>query len=179
MDLSWLDEHSGAVQALATLATLAVTIVLALFTAKYVRLTGRLADAAERQLAALAADKEYRRRRLAILVATLVAYMNGLPKDRAHAEQIRRFPLWTDAELAELQALAAELEPRVMPRVTDIAEGMRYLSQEAKRIRQINEALGVDWNRFDWVEWEAAAAKANRGLGYVEGTLSPSASSSR
>jgi len=36
--LSWLDAHSGAVQALASVATLAVTATLAFLTARYVRL---------------------------------------------------------------------------------------------------------------------------------------------
>lgn len=68
MDLNWIDAHAPAVQALAAIATLLVTIALAALTARYVELTRAIGRASAEQVQSMretiAASRRSMRRRL-------------------------------------------------------------------------------------------------------------------
>ena len=78
--LQWLNLNSGAIQALTSVLTLAVTAVLAIITWRYVRLTKDLTDVARAQLRGEREALAARRRELRTLAAMLRKHLLTIPQ---------------------------------------------------------------------------------------------------
>src|SRR5206468_2187788 len=103
--LHWFDRHAGAVQALSSIAALVVTTVLVGITYQYVRLTRKLAVAAEAQVANSLAEREGRRRALLAAIGDLRRRVSELPTSlQSHPlNTLGRAVLWTPEQLNDLR----------------------------------------------------------------------------
>jgi hypothetical protein len=88
----WLNDNSGAMQAIASVASVAVTIVLVIITARYVRLTKGLAEAANDELRRQNEASKARRRELASQIKFLRDVLATLPNPAnwSHEDSLMR-----------------------------------------------------------------------------------------
>ena len=108
--MTWLDEHSSAIQALAGVASLLVTAVLAALTARYVRLTGEIATAAREQSRQLG---EANRKAVELADSSLRAHamrlrasLEGLNRSAPQDQELRHFSLINSHHVDTLETLA-------------------------------------------------------------------------
>ena len=102
-----------AVQAIASIASVCVTLMLAFVTYRYVQLTQSLAEAANEQLRMQRHSAASEAAQLLTLVDLLSGSVKKCPASERDAEQIRSIPIWKQSELTRLATLAASvLGPR-------------------------------------------------------------------
>ena len=132
--LAWLDRHSGAVQAVATLVLVALTTA-------YVIVTSRISksSAKQAQLVAdtLGASERLARRSLPILAARLMALLHDVP---AHppptAYNVRDITLWTDGDLVDLERIARAVPEVELDLASTAVEHLRWLAERIGEIRR-------------------------------------------
>lgn len=132
--MNWLDTHASAIQALASIAAVAVTVVLAVLTWWYVRLTRSLADTALQQMEHVKHAATTARRQAAISLEALAKRLRlplaALDPTGPKPKQVREYSLLSRDDISDLEELAREVN----------AEAMRYAGKAAVSLRKI---LGV------------------------------------
>jgi hypothetical protein len=143
---AWFNANTAAVQALASVVGLLVTIVLARLTAKYVSLTRTIATAAATQLQAL---QEATARVDAAALRGLAFHLTrlniavGLLNETSPSDQELRFHFqltYDDGDqLARLaQACIVDIQAELAP----CAASIRWLVDLADRVRSVNPGIG-------------------------------------
>jgi hypothetical protein len=177
--LHWLNLNSGAIQALASVLTLAVTGVLAIITWRYVRLTKDLADVARAQLQGQHEAAAARQRELRTLSEILRMHLLSIPvgdDPRLSQAILSQVVEWTDFDFDRLRALASELN-EVAGGLAAIAENrMKWIGDLVHKIRATPPGIGYDWSKFPrqefnqaWVDAYAAAGRIIKSLDEIDG----------
>lgn len=146
--LTWLDQHAGAVQAVAALITAGLTAVLVHVTRTYVRLTRQLALAATAEQQRREAEARGLRAAFSALVTRLRQTVPSLPTEgrRQTADRdIRAAVLWTDDDLHELAHLGAIIAPEAALEMARLIDDLNWLAARAGHVRRIDPKVGYDW----------------------------------
>ena len=162
--MNFLNTYAPGIQAVSAILSATVTVVLVVITWRYVKLTQRIAETAERQLEQLSREDETRRRQLLTMVKMLRMHLKTVPKEKSHAESMRKSTLWDSDELIALQNLAAEVGMKPGQIAAQVGTAMRRLSELITNVKNTNPDSGVRWERFDWDSWDTALDTAEAGL---------------
>jgi hypothetical protein len=144
--ITWLNANSNAVEALGSvtavlvsMGSLAVTIVLARLTRKYVALTNTIAATAKAQAefnSALQREaKEAAAESLYHHAQRLKGVVNALPKDKPAVDQLQQFNLFGEGDLTELQRLTQLVGGEVYRQTTLALTGLHWLLGLIRRIK--------------------------------------------
>jgi len=155
-----LNANANAIEAISAGLTVAVTAVLVVMTARYVRLTKALVDVALAQLQAQHEALKARRRELQASVNFLSLAMASLPNSEAThrmAEMLRlgRPIRWDDFDFGRFRTLAAELSPRAGGSAAAVEANMNWLASQME-----NAEMTPPWGRWSEALTEIFAALA-------------------
>jgi len=163
--MDWLKDNAAAIQALSAVATLVVTSVLVWLTSKYVRLTSEqiqhIKDAARvtlRQSATALGS-------LALRLRTGLGQVNSEPPNH---RELRAFALMTEKEIADLQALAREVNSRAIGSASDAATHLRVILEIVQAAKGVTEGTGWIPSREDTIRWKKFVEGAHRSLQEIE-----------
>ena len=162
--LDWLNKYSALVQAIASIVSVIVTVILAWVTYMYVHLTRRLAEASDEQLQLLRANASGRINALAGFVRMLRILVSELPADEKNAERMRTAALWSGDNLAEFQRLASEHSRTAGQRAAVTVPSLRWLRERVETIKDLEPDQQVNWEAFPWKEWREHRERASTQL---------------
>lgn len=162
--LQFLNSNAGAIQALASCASVLVTLALFIITYRYVRLTQSLAESARKQMSLQVGEREARRLQFTSLATALRELLKDLPHDQAQAEQIRHARTWSDAMLTGLARLAAEIGPATAADAAVAVGHIRFLQERIESVKKTDQFTGVDWLRFGWDHWLEALYRSREAI---------------
>jgi hypothetical protein len=166
--MSWVDNHAAAIQALAALASVGLTVALALITQSYVRLTRELVATTREQLDFIKAEHQAsvheRRRRLESLIQHLRRIATSFPTNREEGEQIRNVVLWRDDDPDELRRLAATFDLGSAELASEAAQHLATLAELARVVQATHVHIGVRWDHFNLGRWNQAMQGCERCL---------------
>lgn len=168
-----LNQNSGAIQAFASLLVAAVTVVLVWTTSRYVKLTSRLAAAAETQIRFQEEAERARLRKLRSYLDLFQLLLGDLPTQGQQADQIRQATTWNNKDLHEAQRLASTLGEGPGKHAAVAVGAMRYLREKIEEIKATDPAM-VDWSLFPWDAWAKKLEQAKRQLAELSAALEPS-----
>lgn len=158
--LDWLENHTALVQAIASVISVIVTVILAWITYQYVHLTQRLAEASDEQLQHLRANVSSRINALAGFVRMLRILVSELPPGQPDAERMRTAALWSGDNLAEFQRLASEHSRTAGQRAAVAVPSLRWLRERVETIKDLDPEQVVAWDAFPWKEWHEHRERA-------------------
>jgi hypothetical protein len=135
--MNWLNDNGAAVQALASIATVLATLLLAALTARYVDLTKALAEAADRQhrlgVEQVTERQTQARRALTLRALFLYRKLKLLP-DYPNTVGLPRNALWMPDDEDKLEEAAHQIG-------SDEAERAARIRHELGRLREMYAAL--------------------------------------
>jgi uncharacterized protein YukE len=154
--VDWLNHNAGAIEALTAIASLIVTGVLVGITWRYVRLTKKLAEAANAELLARTEAANARRRDLAANVQFLAKVVKSVPAvNRSDFDRlIRNSIAWDEFDFGHFRALASEVSPDAAHAAAEIESQMRRIQAIIAEVKSTPTGRGYDWSGFNWDEWE-------------------------
>lgn len=158
--LQWLARNAALVQAVDSIVSVLVTIILAWVTWQYVHLTGRLAESSDAQLSLLRASVSGRINALAGFTRMLRILVSELPKGPDNAERMRTAALWSGDNLAEFQRLASEHSRSAGNRAAVAVPSLRWLRERVETVKDIAPGESVAWDGFPWHEWHEHRERA-------------------
>jgi hypothetical protein len=163
--LAYLNNNSGAIQALASILILCVTIALAIITWRYVALTRTLALTAKDELRMKREEKAAQDRRLVILLKMFKERIDSLPYEQAKGEHIRKAISWEQAEIDNLTSLAADIGHQSVRTASILCERLKWIKEQIDLVKSTDQRIGFEWNEFPWDRWleELTKSKANIG----------------
>jgi hypothetical protein len=170
--MEWLDRHAGAVQALASVATLVVTIVLACLTGWYVRVTKQIADSSLEQVehiksASRAAQLQAARsldalsRRIRVPLASLAS---GPPS----FDPLTSYALLNQKDVEDLEALARQVGDEAIVYAGKAAVSLRKLLAIIDDARSRNRTQGWMASQRQIAEWGEAIDAGPKMLDKIE-----------
>ena len=150
--LFWLNRNAPAVQAIASIASVCVTLMLAFVTYRYVQLTQSLAEAAHEQLRMQRHSVASEGAQLLTLIDLLAGSIAKCPENQKDAEAIRGIPLWKQSELTRLATLAASvLGPDT--RIHNVIQKLNLIRARLEEVQANTPEGGYDWAKFPFGEW--------------------------
>jgi hypothetical protein len=150
--LTWLNRNAPAVQAIASIASVCVTLMLAFVTYRYVQLTQSLAEAAHEQLRLQRHSAASEAAQLLTLVDLLSGSVAKCPVNERDGEKIRSIPLWKQSELTRLATLAASvLGPDT--RIHNVIQKLNWIRARLEEVHATTPDAGYDWEKFPFAEW--------------------------
>jgi type II secretory pathway pseudopilin PulG len=164
----WLNANAVAIEAVASVVTVLVSIILAAITWRYVRLTSKLADVAKLQVQLQYQLQDTKRIRLLGITTQLLSVLKSLPSDQSDPEVDRRirqsvslqeFDFDGFCELAaDVGVVASQWASRATPQI-------KYICQAVEGVRSTSFGERFDdYNRFAWREWSASMTFALEAL---------------
>src|SRR5208283_1486858 len=166
----WLNSNASAIEAITSIASVLVTVVLAFITARYVVLTKTLAEAANAQLLGQVEASRARRRKLASHINFLLEIIESLPDSSrwSQADSIMRNSTnWDDFDFADFRALASEVSDAASSYAALVESKMRWMAERVNEIKSTPSAHGYDWRAFRRPEWDEALRVARHALGSI------------
>jgi hypothetical protein len=155
--MDWFDVHSGAIQALASIVAVAITIVLALFTRQYVKLTRELVELGQTENRARQArtqqEVESSRRRYVERVQAanakaqfLYSLLRGFsPQATLKDREIRTGAVWSRSDVDDLTRLTREAGIG-QAFILAFAESMLGILQQIEEVRKTSQAQGFHYD---------------------------------
>jgi len=164
--MNWLKDNAAAIQALSAVATLVVTSVLVWLTSKYVRLT-------REQIQHIKEAARVTLQQSATALASLALRLRTglgeeLNSEMPNHRELRTFALLTDKEIADLQALAKDVNSRAVASASAAATHLRVILEMVRTAKGINEAMGWIPTPADTRRWKRAVEGAHRALQEIE-----------
>jgi len=178
--MTWLDSHAAAIQALAGIATLLVTITLACLTAWYVKVTRSIARSAGEQAEYLKdqlihAKKESNAARsqaasaLLALVRRLQASLVGLDAQSPRHRQLLEHSQLGLVDIEQLERLATDVSAVAAFHTGQTVEALRTIHSVISDARTVNIVTGWVASDAQNTAWLAAMAAAPKALERLEG----------
>ena len=166
-----MDQVSAWIQGTAAVVQAAVAILLWWVTRKYVRLTHRLSETAEKQLALMHEADLHRRRAdlvdLTSLARRLVKSLGELPATRADPDAERRLllaSLWRPEEVGELRSLAAKAGRDSAEKTELLTVDLNWMLERIHPVRSEPRGQGFEMGSFAWDEYGVRVARAKESL---------------
>jgi len=151
--LEFLNTNAPGIQAVSAIISAIVTVVLVGITWRYVVLTKKIADTAERQLQQLGREEAAKRRQLLTMIKMLRMHLKTLPEEQSKGESMRKATLWDADDLIALQNLAAEVGMAPGQIAAKTGTELRRLSELVTQVKSTNPLQGVRWDQFAWDSW--------------------------
>ncbi|MGE5358547.1 MAG: hypothetical protein ACM3NQ_05970 [Bacteroidales bacterium] len=168
----FLNANAGAIQAVGSIVTAAVTVALVIVTWRYVHLTQRMADVARQQLVFHEEAEAEKWRELNAHTKLLRALLAALPPTTRRPEALARQAVsWEASDVARLQRLAARLDRTAGERAATVVAAMTWLGERLREIKEIEDGEKYDWSAFPWDRWEREITVATRNLDAIAGTV--------
>ena len=165
--VDWLNQNSGAVQAIAT-------IVLAVLTGFYVILTGQIARAARDQvqqaLGVQRAAATQARMQLDGLIIRLLVLLDRLPGPEPNDTRIRGATLWTEEELQRFEHLTALVGGDPVEASKTIA-AFRGVAGFVREVKETSPLQGFGWNPTNASAWARGLSAAREALTSTHASL--------
>jgi hypothetical protein len=134
--IAYLNANSGAIQAVATVALVGITVWYAWQTQQLVRMQE--------------AGRRERATELRNVVLTIRRGLIELPLNKATAaSKMRAATLWDDGDLPALRSLASWFSSDAGDHAARALSSLRWLAEQARRTREPN----FNWERFPWDDW--------------------------
>ena len=166
--MDWLNQNASAVQALAAVATLIVTGALALLTARYVRLTRRIADSALEQVGHLKLTsrtvQKQAARALGALSKRIRVPLSGLDRPAARHDQLLDYSRLSQSDISDLEDLARQVSEDAIRYAGKAAVSLREIMGFIEEARRINRLTGWSPKATQIKDWEAAVDAAPKML---------------
>ncbi len=164
----WLQAVSAAVQAMAA-------VLLYLATRRYIDFTRDIARANAAQLELVRASQTSARadaqRELAQRVKALRVQLIALPQpgNQSAADRlIRDAPLWSDADLDQVQRLASQMGTNTADLALKAVTNLKWLAQKANEVKAVSPEYGYDYSRFPWPKWHYHWNEADQALAALD-----------
>ncbi len=171
----FLNANAGGIQAIAALVTALVTMVLALITWQYVRLTQRLAEAASAEMTFHEEAEAEKWRELNAYTKLVRGMLSALPvapgASEAAERGMRQAASWETGDVMRLQRLAARLDRRAGERAAAVVTSMTWLGERLRDVKSSNPAEQYDWSKFPWSRWRKETQTARAGLDAIADTV--------
>jgi hypothetical protein len=170
-----LNSNAGAMQAVASFLSVAVTLVLVIITARYVRLTKGLAEAANVEGIRQNEASKARKRDLASQIKFLRDAVATLPNatNWSHADALMRNSTgWENFDFGAFRRLAAEISDAASSGAASVETNMRWMADHVKAVKKTPLRMGYDWNSFPQREWNNAMHDAPEALASILAELS-------
>jgi hypothetical protein len=170
--VKWLNENAPAIQALASVAALIVTGVLAGLTWRYVRLTREIARLSLEQVQHIREAARVALRQsanaLSALALRLRAGLGQLDPAMPNHRALRAFDILTEQDIAEMQVLARNVNAIAITSASAAADHLRVIYAMVQTAKGINEAMGLNMSSEDARRWKKAVEGAHRALQEIE-----------
>jgi hypothetical protein len=161
----FLNANAGAIQALASMVTAAVTVALVVVTWRYVHLAQRMADVARQELVFHEEAEAEKWRELNAQTKLLRVLLAGLPPATRRPDALARHAAsWEASDVARLQRLAARLDRTAGEQAASVVASMTWLSERLREIKDIDDSKRYDWDAFPWDRWERELKTATHNL---------------
>jgi hypothetical protein len=79
--------------------------------------------------------------------------------------------MWAEADLFAFQQLAAELDQETGYQAALAVAELRWLAEQAGRVRATDPRHGVDWRTFPWADWARTLGAARAHVSAVAAVL--------
>ncbi len=160
--LAWLNQNAAAVQAMASIASVVVTIVLLGITWQYVGLTQELARAAREQLRFQQRTAASEAAQLITLIDVFLGTLKRFPSSEHDAEQIRDVSLWKHADVSAFGSLAAS----ILGTHADVRRAIQRLNWLHNIVDQAQQTTreGGRSEQLPWEEWNRQLTEARTAL---------------
>jgi hypothetical protein len=159
--LNWILPVSAAIQAIAT-------VVLVIVTVRYVRLTRQIVETGRQQLsdarAILEAQTGVGRATLLALAKRLLDTLEPLPNQGIPPEQLRRAAMWSQSEEQRLFDLATALGSPFAGKAPETVAGLAWVRQLHGRITRDSETIGYGSNSKEELAYTENRGRALNGL---------------
>lgn len=166
-----MDQLPAWIQGTAAVIQAAVAVLLWWVTRKYVRLTHRLSETAENQLALIHEAELHRRRAdlvdLTSLARRLLKSLGELPGAKTDADAQRRLlfaSLWRFEELGALRSLAAKAGRDLAEKTESLTVHLNWMLERIHPVRSEPRGQGFEMGSFAWDEYAVRVARAKQGL---------------
>ncbi len=159
---NWLDHHAAAVQALASIATVLITLGLAWITRKYVLLTQDLAVAAREQLRFQQHSERSDAAQLVTLIELCLGNLARLPAREEDSERLRDVSIWRHGDVSKFATLAATVLGSSPP-IHEAVQGLNAIRAKVDALRQAPGEQRVGPS-IQWSEWQREVAKTRAAL---------------
>jgi hypothetical protein len=171
--LSWLNENASAISAMSAIATLLVTSVLAILTARYVYLTGEIARTTSEQARLLQAAtrraEALTHTGLQMLAIRLRSALIDLEADAPPDSTIRAFSLFSAGDIDQLEALARGTSPEAQAQAMPVALALRWLFGLVQRVQATERGFGYRYTKKEVDEYKDTVQLAVSGLAQLGG----------
>jgi hypothetical protein len=161
--LDWLNRNAAAVQALASVFSVAATLLLLRITRQYVGLTQELARAAREQLRIQQRSVASEAAQLMTLIDVFLGSLKRFPVGESDGEAIRGVSLWKHADVSSFGTLASSLLG-TRPEVQRAIQRLNWLHSTADRVQQTARDTKYDWKQFPWEDWKRQINEARTAL---------------
>lgn len=170
--MNWFNSNAAAVQALASVASLIVTVVLAVLTGKYVRLTRQIAQAALEQiqhikLTSTTAQKQAARS-LDALSKRIRLPLRNLNPDAPSHRQLREYNLLSQEDISALEALARDVNDQAAMYAGKAAVSLRKIVGLLAAARAKSPEQGWIASESQTSQWKEATEAGPRMLEELE-----------
>jgi hypothetical protein len=170
--MNWFRDNAAVIQALSSAAGLVVTGVLAWLTWRYVRLTRDIASSSLEQVKHIREAGrvmlQQNAKALESLALRIRVGLGQLNSATPNHKELRAFALLTDREIADLQALARQVNSRAITSASDAAAHLRVIHDTVQTSKGIDEAMGWIPTAEDAGRWKRAIEGAHRALQEIE-----------
>ncbi len=170
--VNWFRDNAAVIQALSSVAALVVTGALAWLTWRDVRLTRDIATSSLEQVKHIREAGrlllQQNARALESLALRIRVGLGHLNSSTPNHRELRSFALLTDREIADLQALARQVNSRAITSASDAAAHLRVIHDMVQTAKAINEAMGWIPTAEDIGRWKRAIEGAHRALQEIE-----------
>lgn len=161
--LLWLNRNAAAIQALASIASVLVTVILAWVTSRYVSLTQQLAQVSREQLRIQQQSVVSEAARLIMLVDVFAGTIQRFPVDERDRERISDIPLWKRSDVTALGTLAASVLGTDAP-IGPSIQSLNWLRDKAEGLQQAARDGGVPPDAVPWTDWRREIETARGSL---------------
>jgi hypothetical protein len=161
-------------QAIASVASVAVTVVLVVITARYVRLTKGLAEAANAELLRQIEASKARRRELASQVEVLRSALDVLPNGKNYKvnELFWGSVSWDDFDFGAFRKLASEVTDAAASYAATVESEMRRMEEMLASLKSITKGKAFTWDTFPQVDWDTSMRATGHALASILTELS-------
>jgi hypothetical protein len=170
--MNWFEENAAAIQALSSVAGLLVAGVLAWLTGRYVRLTRDIAISNLEQVKhireAARLSQQQNARALESLALRIRVALGQLNPDVPKHKELRAFDLLTERDVADLEALARQVDGRAITSASNAAVSLRVIHGMIKKAKDINEVMGWVPTDHEIQRWKSSMEAGHRSLQEVE-----------
>lgn len=171
--MNWLNENTAAIQAVASVAGLIVTCLLALLTRRYVLLTREIAESNSEQVKQMKDAARSAQQRDASVLESLALRIRTdlgqrLNSDVPKHRDFRNFFSLAEHDITELHLLARQVGGQAITSASGAVSSLREILGMIQKAKNINEGTGWQPTEEEVQRWKMARDTSHRELQELE-----------